>query len=83
MDAPALEKPSRGRITGTKRTHGAENRMKNEASKKTILFVLGFFFLLVGVALILRWWPYLEIVFKGILGVVLALAGLVMLFLAK
>lgn len=57
--------------------------MKNEHSKKKILFVLGTVFLLIGVALILQWWPYLEIVFKGVLGLALALAGFVMLFLAK
>ena len=57
--------------------------MKNEHSKKKILFVLGTIFLLAGVALILQWWPYLEIVFKGVLGVALALAGFVMLFLDR
>ena len=57
--------------------------MKNAISKKMILFIVGVAFLLIGVTLILRWWPYLEIIFKGALGVVLALAGLVMLFLAK
>ena len=57
--------------------------MKNENSKKIALFIIGILFLLAGTAFILKWWPYAEVVFKGVLGVGLALAGLVMLFLAK
>jgi len=58
--------------------------MKNkETSKKVLLFVLGAVTMLAGVTLILKWWAYVGVLFKGAIGIGLALAGLVMLFLAK
>ena len=57
--------------------------MKNQLSKKTTLFITGALILTVGVAFILHWWVFLQILFKGAIGLVLALAGLIMLYLAK
>ena len=51
--------------------------------KKLTLFTVGIVILVVGVALILAWWPQVVGLFKGALGIVLALAGLVVLFIAK
>ena len=50
------------------------------AYKKFILFVIGFFILILGVTLILVWGQYVAFLFKGAIGVILALAGLLMLY---
>ncbi len=48
--------------------------------KRSILFVLGFAVTIAGMTLVLRDWPSVVIVFKGVSGAALAVAGLVMLF---
>lgn len=48
--------------------------------KKFLLFVIGFFILILGVTLILAWWPSVVTLFRGSIGVILALAGLMMLY---
>lgn len=54
----------------------------NKISKKTIQFLIGGFILVLGITLILLWWPAVVGLFKGALGLGLALAGLVMLYMA-
>ena len=51
--------------------------------KKMFFFILGGAILVLGIALVLSWWVYVEIIFKGAVGVLLALAGMLILFLAK
>lgn len=51
--------------------------------KNTMLTVFGIMFLLLGVTLVLREWASLIIVFKGVVGGVLAVAGIFMLFLVS
>lgn len=51
-----------------------------DSYKKFILFVLGFFILILGITLTLAWWGAVIILFKGSVGIVLALAGLFMLY---
>jgi hypothetical protein len=53
---------------------------QNDTFKKFILFVIGFFVLILGITLILVWWPFAVTLFKGAVGVILALAGLLMLY---
>ena len=48
--------------------------------KKFIMFVFGFFILILGTTLILAWWTDVIIFFKGTLGKILAVAGLLMLY---
>lgn len=48
--------------------------------KKFVLFVAGFFVIVLGVTLILGWWPDVVALFKGATGIILALAGLLMLY---
>ena len=48
--------------------------------KKFLLFVVGFFILILGVTLVLAWWPFVVALFRGGIGVMLALAGLMMLY---
>jgi hypothetical protein len=48
--------------------------------KKFILFLTGFFVLILGVTLILVWRGDAVILFRGAVGVILALAGLLMLY---
>ena len=52
-------------------------------AKKSILTVLGIIFLLGGIVLVLREWASLIVVFKGVIGGILAVAGLFMLFLVS
>ena len=59
-----------------------ENMAKKNI-KRFILFLIGFCILILGVTLILQWWVYLTILFKGIVGVMLALVGLLILAIAK
>lgn len=51
--------------------------------QKTFIFCCGMILMVVGVALILHWWPYLVVVFKGVAGMALALAALCLFVLAK
>jgi len=48
--------------------------------KKFIMYVIGFFILILGITLILAWWENVIILIKGALGIILALAGLLMLY---
>ena len=57
--------------------------MSNMVAKNTILTVCGIVLLLVGIVLVLREWPCLVIVFKGVIGGLLAVSGLFMLFLVS
>lgn len=51
--------------------------------KKKLLFVAGGIVLILGISLILKYWADVAIVFKGVIGIILALAGVLLLFLAK
>ena len=53
---------------------------QNKTFKKFLLFVIGFFILIFGIMLILVWWQYVAFLFKGAVGLILALAGLLMLY---
>lgn len=55
----------------------------NSVVKNILLVFFGIVFLLVGVTLVLREWDSLIIVFKGLIGGTLAVAGAFMLFLAS
>jgi len=48
--------------------------------KKLILAFLGSFILILGVTLVLAWWPDVVSLFRGCLGMALALAGLLILY---
>ena len=55
------------------------NRRSENIFKKVLLFVFGGAILVFGLALILEWWPYVGIVFKGVAGIMVALVGLLIL----
>lgn len=57
--------------------------MSNVIFKNMLLTVLGIICVLGGITLVLREWASLMIVFKGVIGGVLAVAGLFMLFLVS
>jgi len=57
--------------------------MDKKVFNKTIRLIFGAVLLIVGVALILAWWDALVIVSKGVLGVLLALAGLFIMYSLK
>ena len=45
--------------------------------------LLGCFILILGITLILKWWGDVVTIFKGLLGIGLALAGLLVLYSLK
>jgi len=49
-------------------------------ARKVIIFVAGFGLTVLGVALILWEWPAVVVLFKGTIGALLAVGGLVVLF---
>ncbi len=51
--------------------------------KQNLTFVVGAGLLIFGVSLILGWWNDVVILFKGGAGIVLALGGMLTLYLAK
>ena len=57
--------------------------MANPVLKNVVLGLCGIICLLIGITLVLREWANLIIVFKGVIGGTLAVAGLFMLFLVS
>ena len=53
---------------------------QKSAYKKFLMFCIGFFILILGVTLILAWWESVVVLFKGALGMILALGGLLALY---
>ncbi len=51
--------------------------------KRIGLALLGVVFLVVGITLVLSWWPIVVLLFKGIVGMGLALTGMILLYLAR
>jgi hypothetical protein len=51
--------------------------------KKTVLFAVGFSVVIVGITLTIRDWTLLEMVFRGVIGPLLAVLGLVILTVAR
>jgi len=52
-------------------------------NKKALLYIVGSFVLVFGITLILMWWSDVVILFRGMAGFVLALAGLLILYSLK
>lgn len=50
---------------------------------KNVLFLAGAGTLIVGVSMILAWWPDVVSFFKGFLGIVFAVAGLMLMHVKK
>jgi hypothetical protein len=53
------------------------------AAKNTVLTLCGIAFLMTGIVLVLREWASLVIVFKGVIGGLMAVLGLFILFLVS
>ncbi len=53
---------------------------ENKSYKKFILLLTGSFILVLGITLNLTWWEEFVLIGKGIIGFVLALAGLLVLY---
>lgn len=54
--------------------------MSQNLVKKSALFMLGSFILVLGVALVLVWWQDVAVLFRGAIGMTLALAGMLVLY---
>jgi hypothetical protein len=57
--------------------------MSSNPSKKILTLIVGFVILIIGITLILAWWPSVMILVKGGIGMALALAGLFTLYTIK
>lgn len=57
----------------------AKDNQKN-TYKKFVMYIVGFFILILGITLILTWWADVVILLKGAIGIILAMAGLLMLY---
>lgn len=66
MDASAVEEQTCG--------------MTSSLAKKNVLYLLGSFILILGITLILAWWPDVVGLFRGMIGMLLAVGGLVILY---
>ncbi len=51
--------------------------------KKLTLAIVGISCLVLGITLVLSWWPLVVVFFKGVLGMTLAVIGLIILMLIK
>jgi len=51
--------------------------------KKNIMFICGIGVLVIGICMILAWWPSVVALFKGFLGIAVAVAGLLMMYAKK
>ena len=50
---------------------------------KPVMGILGIVFLIAGLVMVLAWWPDVVILFRGAIGFILALAGLLTLYTVK
>ena len=53
---------------------------QKSAYKRFVMFVVGFLILILGITLILAWWEDVVMLFKGAIGMLLALGGLLALY---
>ena len=84
LDAQTLEKSAEGRITGgTVKVDFMTQDIEKNNLKKILLFIVGCAMLVLGVALILHHWEYTVVIFKGVVGIFLALFGLFLMLIAK
>lgn len=57
--------------------------MSNKQVNKPVFLTIGFVTLVTGLVLIMSFWPHVVALFQGAVGVVLALAGLMILYTVK
>ena len=55
-------------------------KAERSAYKNFIIYLTGFFILIVGVTLTLIWWDDFMGILRGVVGITLAMAGLIMLY---
>lgn len=48
-----------------------------------VFFLAGGMLTVIGISLVLAWWQDVVILFRGVVGIVVALTGLVMMYLVK
>ena len=76
MDAPALENQ-------TSTASVALSMPMNKNTKDFFLFLAGSLLLITGITLVLIWWEDVTALFRGGIGMVIALAGMIVLYLVK
>ena len=56
---------------------------KKKTFKKIVFSLIGAGFLVLGITLVLSWLDYVAILFKGVVGMLLAVLGLFILFIVR
>ena len=56
---------------------------KKIKSSKNLLFLCGGVVLIIGMTLVLFWWRDVVILFRGAIGILLALGGMLLLYMVK
>lgn len=59
---------------------GIDKKIKDS---KAALFLIGGTLLVLGITLVIAWWPDVVTVFRGFAGVIIALGGMVVLYMVK
>lgn len=72
LDAPALEEQAE-----------RDEYMTKKPISRILLLTTGAVVLVIGITLVLFWWPYVIFLFKGVVGAILALAGMGILYLVR
>ncbi|MFP4473539.1 MAG: hypothetical protein ACLFPX_06725 [Candidatus Omnitrophota bacterium] len=57
--------------------------MADKERKKDVLFLSGIIVLIIGLMMVLAWWPDVVSFFKGFVGIAVAVAGLLMMYAKK
>jgi len=64
-------------------TEDSKSKNKKILSRPVLGLITGLLFITIGVSVILRFWPYFLVIFKGCIGLALVLSGAVIILLAK
>lgn len=59
------------------------NKQTKNKSKQAMMAAVGVFVLLLGISLVLTWWRDVVVLFRGVIGMILAVAGLLVLYSIK
>ena len=84
VDAPPVEKPAAYRRRCSAFAICSRGRRKGRLmAKKIFLFAAGALLLIVGIVMVLVWWKDVVSLFRGGVGMVVALAGMLVLYMAR
>ncbi|MDP2653714.1 MAG: hypothetical protein Q8Q08_06745 [Candidatus Omnitrophota bacterium] len=56
---------------------------KTVKSSKALLFLIGGCFVILGITLTLVWWNDVVLIFRGLIGILIAVGGMLVLYMVK